>query len=79
MLDKEEIETYINRIVVNGQKLEEEPTYELANSLDRDITVLRFIIGQTNFESLHYFKRVYTKAIQIIEEHDTTTKKEETK
>lgn len=45
MLDKEEIETYINRIVADGQRLEEEPTYELANSLDRDITVLRFIIG----------------------------------
>ncbi len=70
MLDKEEVETYINRIVRNGQRLEEQPTYQLALALDADITVLRFIIGEQNFESLHYFKRVHDKAIQVLEQHD---------
>ncbi|MBR6626197.1 MAG: hypothetical protein IKL01_08355 [Mailhella sp.] len=63
MLDRGEVETYVNRIVADGQKLEEEPTYELANSLDRDMTVLSLIIGRQNFESLHYFRRIHGKAI----------------
>ena len=70
MLDKEEIEQTLNKIITDGQRLEEEPTYELALSLDAQISVLKFIIGEQNFEAMHYFKRVHDKAIKVIDEHD---------
>jgi len=51
------------------------PTYELAMQLDKDISILRFIIGEDNFLALHYFRRLHEQAIKIIDNKDKTIDK----
>lgn len=69
-MDKEDIETAINKIVSKCSEFRDNPTYELAMDLDKDITILRYIIGESNFLSLHYFRAMHEKVVKLIDEHD---------
>lgn len=69
-MDKEDIETAINKIVSKCSEFRDNPTYDLALDLDKDITILRYIIGESNFLSLHYFRAMHEKVVKLIDEHD---------
>lgn len=34
------------------------------------LSMLRFVVGEQNFASMHYFKSLHEKAIAIVDEHD---------
>lgn len=69
-MDKEEAERIINQILKEADEFREEPTYMRALQLDKDITILRFIIGEANFLPLDYFRRTHEAAVKYIDEHD---------
>lgn len=69
-MDKEDIENSINKIVADAQRFEEEPTYMRALELDKDISILRYMIGEDNFLAMHYFRRVHEEAVKFIDKHD---------
>ena len=73
-MDKEEIESAINKIVRESEDFMDSPTYLKALELDRDISILRYIIGEQNFLALHYFRMVHEKAIRFIDNHDKAEK-----
>ena len=45
-MDKEEIESAINKIVRESEDFIDSPTYMKALELDRDISILRYIVGE---------------------------------
>lgn len=75
-MDKEEVESAMQKIIKESQKFEEAPSYMLALELDKDLSILRYIIGEQNFLGLHYFRRVHEEAIKFI---DAKTKAEKSK
>lgn len=66
-MDKEEIEFAMQKIVKESQTFEEAPSYSLALELDKDLSILRYIIGEQNFLGLHYFRRIHEEAIKFID------------
>ena len=73
-MDKEDIDSAINKIVRESEDFMESPTYLKALELDRDISILRYIVGEQNFMALHYFRMVHEKAIIFIDKHDRAEK-----
>ena len=73
-MDKEDIESAINKIVRESEDFMESPTYMKALELDKDISILRFMVGEQNFMALHYFRMVHEKAIRLIDKHDSAEK-----
>lgn len=69
-MNKEDAEQAINKIVKEAQRFEEEPTYTRALELDKDISILRYMIGEDNFLAMHYFRRVHEEAVKFIDKHD---------
>ena len=67
-MTKEEIEEMMNKIIRESQDFMEEPTYMKALEVDKDISILRYMIGEDNFITLHYFRMVHEKAIKLIDE-----------
>ena len=67
-MDKEEIESALENVVHKARMFEEAPSCTLALELDKDMSILRFIIGEQNFSTMHYFKRVHDKAVKFIDE-----------
>lgn len=45
-MDKEEIESAINKIVRESEDFIDSPTYMKALELDRDISILRYMVGE---------------------------------
>ena len=45
-MDKEEIDSKINKIVRESEDFMESPTYMKALELDKDISILRYIVGE---------------------------------
>ena len=68
-MDKETVEEAINKIVREAQDFQENPTYLLALELDKDISILRYMIGEENFLTMHYFRMVHEQAVKLIDEH----------
>ena len=68
-MDKEEIESTMNKILKQIEDFNNEPSYAKALSLDMNITVLRFLIGEQNFLPLHYFRNAHENAIKFIDEY----------
>ena len=66
-MDKEEAERIINQILKEVDAFREEPTYIRALQLDKDITILRYIIGEANFLPLHYFRAAHEEAVKYID------------
>lgn len=75
-MDKEEIESAINKIVRESEDFMESPTYLKALELDKDISILRYIIGEQNFLAMHYFRMVHEKVVELIDKHNTAEKKQ---
>ena len=75
-MDKEEIESAINKIVRESEDFIESPTYLKALELDKDISILRYIIGEQNFLAMHYFRMVHEKAVELIDKHNADEKKQ---
>ena len=73
-MDKEDIESAINKIVRESEDFIESPTYMKALEIDKDISILRYMVGEQNFMSLHYFMMVHEKAIRLIDKHDRAEK-----
>ena len=73
-MDKEDIESAINKIVRESEDFMESPTYLKALELDKDISILRYMVGEQNFMALHYFMMVHEKAIRLIDKHDKAGK-----
>ena len=73
-MDKEDIESKLNKIVRESEDFMESPTYMKALELDKDISILRYMVGDQNFMTLHYFKMVHEKAIRFIDNHDKAEK-----
>ena len=73
-MDKEDIESAINKIVRESEDFMESPTYLKALELDKDISILRYIIGEQNFLAMHYLRMVHEKAIIFIDKHDRAEK-----
>ena len=73
-MDKEEIDSKINKIVRESEDFMESPTYLKALGLDKDISILRYMVGEQNFMTLHYFRMVHEKAISLIDKHDKAEK-----
>ena len=69
-MDKEEAEYMMQKIVKASQAFEEAPTYLRALELDKDLSILRYLIGEDNFLTLHYFRRVHEEAIKFIDEKE---------
>lgn len=66
-MDKDDIEQAMQKITHEAQQFKEESTNELALELDKDISIIRFIIGEENFLSLHYFRRIHEDAIKWLD------------
>ena len=73
-MDKEEIESAINKIVHESEDFMDSPTYMKALELDKDISILRYMVGEQNFMAMHYFRMVHEKAIIFIDKHDRAEK-----
>ena len=73
-MDKEEIDSKINKIVRESEDFMESPTYMKALELDKDISILRYMVGEQNFMAMHYFRMVHEKAIILIDKHDSAEK-----
>ena len=73
-MDKEEIDSAINKIVRESEDFIDSPTYLKALELDKDISILRYMVGEQNFLALHYFRMVHEKAIIFIDKHDRAEK-----
>ena len=73
-MDKEDIESAINKIVRESEDFMDSPTYLKALELDKDISILRYMVGEYNFMALHYFMMVHEKAIRLIDKHDKAEK-----
>ena len=73
-MDKEEIDSAINKIVRESEDFMDSPTYLKALELDKDISILRYMVGEQNFMALHYFRMVHEKAIICIDKHDRAEK-----
>lgn len=69
-MDKEEIESMMNKLLKQIQDFKDEPTYEKALAIDMSISILRFVIGEQNFLPLHYFRTAHEEAIKFIDEHN---------
>ena len=69
-MDKEEIESMMQKILRQIHEFTDEPDYEKAVQLDSDISILRFLIGEQNFLPLHYFRQAHEKVVMFIDEHD---------
>lgn len=68
-MDKEEIETTMQNILKQIADFNDSPTYDKAVSLDMNISILRFLIGEQNFLPLHYFRHAHEQAIAFIDKH----------
>lgn len=66
-MDKEEIETMMQRILKDCESFYEFRTYEKAVHIDQEISVLRFLIGEANFLPLHYFRTAHEEAVRYID------------
>ena len=73
-MDKEEIDSAINKIVRESEDFMESPTYMKALELDKDISILRYMVGEQNFMALHYFRMVHETAIIFIDKPDRDQK-----
>lgn len=74
-MDKEEIEAAMQKIIRESEDFMEAPTYMKALELDKDISILRYLIGEVNFLALHYFRMVHEKAVELIDKHNSSEKK----
>lgn len=74
-MDKEEIEAAMQKIIRESEDFMEAPTYMKALELDKDISILRYLIGEANFLALHYFRMVHEKAVELIDKHNSSEKK----
>lgn len=66
-MDKEEIESFMQKILKKSQDFKDSPSYELATDIDKDISILRFIIGESNFLPLHYFRATHEEVVKYID------------
>lgn len=73
-MDREEAEYVMQKIIKSAQAFEEAPSYMLALELDKDLSILRYIIGEQNFLGLHYFRRVHEEAIKFIDAKEKAEK-----
>ena len=69
-MDKEEIQSALQAVIHKAQMFEEAPSYSLALDLDKDISIIRFIIGEQAFLAMHYFRRVHEDVVKFIDKHD---------
>ena len=66
-MEKEEIEAEMQKILKMVDTFKDTPSYELALDIDKDISILRFLIGESNFLPLHYFRNAHEEAIKYID------------
>lgn len=76
-MTNEEIESAMQKIIHEAQMFQEAPSNDVALELDKDISILRFLIGEDNFIALHYFRRMHEDAIKWLDEHYWHKEKEE--
>jgi len=69
-MDKEEIEQIMQKIIRMADEFKDYPSTSLASDLDKEISILRFIIGENNFISLHYFRSVHEKVVAYLDGKD---------
>ena len=74
-MDKEEIETMMQHIVKDCRLFYEAKTYEKAQQIDQEISVLRFLIGESNFLPLHYFRTAHEEVVKYIGEYKKLNEK----
>ena len=74
-MDYDEIQSKMQKILRQIEDFEDEPDIDKAKTLDRDISILRFVIGEQNFLQLHYFRRAHEQAIRYIDEADRAKQK----
>lgn len=67
-MDREEIETMMQRILKECESFYEYKTYDKAVLIDQEISILRFLIGEENFLPLHYFRKAHEEAVKYIDE-----------
>lgn len=53
-----------------AEDFEEAPDMQKACDLDRELSLLRFAIGEKNFASMHYFIRLHQQTAKYIDEAD---------
>lgn len=63
----EEIEAEMQKILKMVDTFKDTPSYELATDIDKDISILRFIIGESNFLPLHYFRATHEEVVKYID------------
>ena len=66
-MDIDEITSSMQRVLRMAEEFEEAPDIELANRLDKEISILRFMIGEAAFIPMHYFRRVHEDVVKYID------------
>lgn len=74
-MEKEEIEAEMQKILKMVDAFKDAPTYELALDIDKEISILRFLIGEANFLPLHYFRNAHEEAIKYIDAYRKSEEK----
>lgn len=73
-MDKETIEDMMQKLMRLIDDFNELPSIDKAKSIDKQISVLRFCIGEQNFIPLHYFRAAHEEAVRYIDNMDKQNK-----
>lgn len=66
-MDKETIEEMMQKLMRLIDDFNELPSLDKAKSIDKQISILRFCIGEQNFIPLHYFRAAHEEAVRYID------------
>lgn len=66
-MDKEYVEDLMQKLIRCIEDFKQQPDYDKAQSIDQQISVLRFCIGEANFLPLHYFRAAHEEVVRYID------------
>ena len=66
-MDREAIEDMMQKLLKLIDDFHDEPSLDKAIGIDKQISVLRFCIGEQNFIPLHYFRAAHEDAVRYID------------
>ena len=66
-MDREAIEDMMTKLLKLVDDFHDEPSLDKAIDIDKQISVLRFCIGEQNFIPLHYFRAAHEDAVRYID------------
>ena len=66
-MDREDLESALDKVIRLSKDFRAEPTYDKALQLDIDICLIRLMVGEQNFQTLHYFCMMHEEASRFIE------------